>query len=786
MNWEVNLKSTRARRARLSAKFGKSTAIFLAWISILAIVSGSVLLYASQVGYIFIALGLACAMPYFWYHWDLKDIPPIVPAKSLDDILEQDFLASLGKKEPENMSLLWQVATKPWQAAFVLSHLLLYRDSLSSLFSESDNNVRNIWQTADQIRQKAGANSIDAGAVATTMLLSSRATKDYLAKNKLQPDDIYETYDWLSRLSKYIDEKRPYFGGIGRDWAAGFTPMLDRFGENISREVEVGNGHFHTLAHADILDGAVNSLTKQRGLAIVGDTGVGKTSVVYALAERLLKGKDVNLQYYQIFKLNSSQIISAAGDQLESVMLAIFGEAVHAHNIIVFLDEAELFFGEGTGAFDAGQILLPVLENRSLKVVTTWTPDDFQSLKTKNSSLAGQFDVINVSSPDAPTTMRILEDTALTFEARDKVLVSYESIKESCRLADQYLQNQSFPGKAINLLEQALPYAQQKIVSAESVQIAVEKTRGIKVAKASGPETDVLLNLEDKIHGRMINQERAVKVIAAALRRGRAGVSDPKRPIGSFLFLGPTGVGKTELARSLAAVYFGDERQMTRLDMSEYQQTEDIDRLLDPGGEADRSLILKIREQPFAVILLDEIEKAHPNILNLLLQMLDEGQLTDKGGKPASFRNAIIIATSNAGSAEITQRVAHGDKLDNFERPLVDSLIKQGLFKAELINRFDEIVLFRPLSMAELSQVANLMLVSVNKILAKQNVSVKLTQNALAKVVQAGYDPQFGARPMRRVIQKMVEDAVATKILKNEAQPGTTLTLDVADLAERS
>jgi ATP-dependent Clp protease ATP-binding subunit ClpA len=378
--------------------------------------------------------------------------------------------------------------------------------------------------------------------------------------------------------------------------------------------------------------------------------------------------------------------------------------------------------------------------------------------------------------------MKVLEDSALTLEAQNGIVVSYQAVREAYRLSDQYMQDQAYPGKAIGLLGQALPYVEGKLMTAASVQSAVEKTRGVKVAKADAPETDTLLHLEDRIHDRMINQEKAVKVVAAALRRGRAGVADPRRPIGSFLFLGPTGVGKTELARSLAAAYFGDERRMIRLDMTEYQQSEDVERLLSTGGPADKGLIAQIREQPFSVVLLDEVEKSNQAVLNLLLQLLDEGQLTDKAGRPASFRNAIVIATSNAGSAEITQRVAAGDPLDAFQRPLIDKLIAGGQFKAELINRFDEVVLFRPLNQSELAQVAKLMLDGVNKNLAKQNVSVQLTDAALAKLIQAGYDPQFGARPMRRVIQETVENAVASRILEGQAQPGTVVKLDEKDL----
>jgi ATP-dependent Clp protease ATP-binding subunit ClpA len=380
--------------------------------------------------------------------------------------------------------------------------------------------------------------------------------------------------------------------------------------------------------------------------------------------------------------------------------------------------------------------------------------------------------------------MDILEDTAITLEYRSGFMVSYEAIRDAYRLSGQYMQELAYPGKAIDLLEHAAAYAESKIITAGSVAQAIEKIKGVKVSKVQAPEADILLNLEDKIHARMINQTRAVGVVAAALRRTRAGVANEARPVGSFLFLGPTGVGKTELAKSLAAVYFGDESQMIRLDMSEYQQVSDVDRLLSDGGDDTQSLILAIRKQPFSVVLLDEVEKAHPNILNLLLQMLDEGKLTDINGKPASFASAIIIATSNAGSNQIIKEVLGGRNLQEFERPFIDQLIASNQFKAELINRFDEVVLFRPLSQAELKDVAKLMMNGVNKTLAQKNISVSLTEAALNKIVEVGYDPVFGARPMRRTIQKMIEDAIAVRILRGNIAPGQAVILDVNDLAE--
>jgi ATP-dependent Clp protease ATP-binding subunit ClpC len=605
----------------------------------------------------------------------------------------------------------------------------------------------------------------------------------YLESQELKLEDVVEVYVWLERLNKFINQPKPYFGGIGRDWAAGFTPTIDRFASNVSRQLESGGAHFHTLVHADILDPIVHNLSSG-SVALVGEAGAGKSSLVYALAERLLEGRDQQLQYYQIFSLDASAIISEAKDSLESIMLSLFTEAVHAKNVIIFLDDARAFFNQGTGSFDAGQIISPLLQNRSIKIIAAFTPDDYQQLKNTNPELTAHMPTVAVKEPDKPTIIEILEDSALTLEAQNNFVISIQAIKEAYKLSNQYMQDLAQPGKSISLLQQSIPYAAPKLMTAETVQTAVEKTKGVKVSKAEAPEADALLHLEDKIHNRMINQTRAVKVVASALRRSRAGVANTKRPIGSFLFLGPTGVGKTELAKSLAATYFGDEHKMIRLDMSEYQQESDVGRLIKTGGSNTKSLILQIREQPFSVVLLDEVEKAHENILNLLLQMLDEGQLTDEKGHAALFSNAIIIATSNAGSAEITERVGKGDLLESFERLLIEKLIKEGQFRAELINRFDETVLFRPLKKEELAQVASLMLGEVNQTLSNQNISVSLTDAALAKVVEAGYDPEFGARPMRRALQKMVEDAVAKKVLSKQTKPGETITLDVADLSD--
>ncbi len=784
MNPDVNLNGARARKARLAHLFGRGMQAALFCIALLLGGGAGYLLTVgenAQLGYFALSAASLLVTVFLWAEYDLKRNPPLKDPKQLDDLIESSLLASL--KTPITPQSAWDAAFQHPEAQFLANHLLMSQALIRESLSTNEQDMKLVWDQAHRLVDDQILPELHAGTLAAALIATSPAALSYLTSRKIKAEEIVEVLAWVDRQVSYMRQPKPYFGGIGRDWATGFTPTLDHFGQNMSKTVELGGGFAHYSAHGDLLDGIVNSLQRDVGVALVGPDGTGKTTVVYGLAHRLLEGHDPHLQYYQVVSLNASLILSYSGDQLEKIMLNLFGEAIAAGNIILFLDDAELFFTQGTGSFDMSQILMPILKNRNLKIIAAFNPISWQQLQASRQALTNSFTGITVKEPDQNSTFKIIEDTALILERRNKALITYEAIREAYRLSGQFMQEQSYPGKAVQLLEQAMPYSHEGLLVAETVQAAIEKTKGVKVSAAAAPEKEMLLNLEDRIHERMINQKRAVNDVAAALRRGRAGVSNPKRPVGSFLFLGPTGVGKTELARSLAAVYFGDEKQMIRLDMSEYQRPEDVARLLAGGGSNNFSLLLAIRQQPFSVVLLDEIEKAHPNILNLLLQMLDEGQLTDEQGRPASFRSSIIIATSNAGAADIAARVREGGSLEEFERPLLDKLISQGQFKPELVNRFDEVVLFRPLHEEELAQVANVMLREVNKTLGNQQIQVQLTPEALKQIVHQGYDPEFGARPMRRIIQKTVENAVAVKILRGEAQPGSTITLDIGDLA---
>jgi ATP-dependent Clp protease ATP-binding subunit ClpC len=783
---EFNAHTVRAKKARAGASISKLGYRSLYSLTTIGLAGGLLLLFLGMhAGYSFIGLALLAYAYAAWIQHDLLVVR--VAGKDLNDRLHVSALAKLPANGELNPVSVWQTLNTDWQSKFITNHLLITPNFIAELLGPDTAAMPAVWQHAAQLADDTNCEAIEPGHVVGALMVTSPAIVNALSRIKHTPQDVVAIVQWLGQDLEHMRRPKPSFGGIGRDWASGFTPRLTQFGRNISAGIEQTGAHFGSLVDSQGVQSIRGAFRQgSTAIALIGEDGIGKTSHAYALAESVLaENKDRTLEHKQIISLSSSNIVSAAqrpGD-LEYIMTMLLNEASHAGNIIIFMDDAMSFFSTGPGAFNALQILLPVIQSRSVFFIFALTPHEYQQLKSQNASFAGLLTPVVIQELSQPEVMKSLTNAATNFEIRQKVLVAYEALQEAYRLSGRYEQDMAYPGKAVRLLEQSITHSSNGVVTAASVQGAIEQTRGVKVGSAAPVEAAELLSLEDRIHKRMINQSRAVSVVANALRRARAGVSSPNRPIGSFLFLGPTGVGKTELAKSIAATYFNSEASMIRLDMSEYQQPSDVSRLLSGGEAESSSLILRIRQQPFSVVLLDEIEKAHPNVLNLLLQLLDEGQLTDTSGRRASFKDAVLIVTSNAGADTIRARIEAGEELESFEKQFTDELINSGQFRPELLNRFDEIVLFRPLKPDELTQVVRLMLTGINTTLAPQQIAVSLTDAAIAKIVEIGNDPRLGARPMRRALQRAVEDTIAKKILQGQTRPGDTVTLDAPDLA---
>jgi ATP-dependent Clp protease ATP-binding subunit ClpC len=781
-----NHKSPRAVKARLGHAL--SPWALTLEISVVVLILGGLALVGLGVAVGWASIGLAAipAMIVEWYKYELRDVPIIKGGKQIDDLLDGEVLGILADQmTPQQIAML---LSKTNGGLFFSVRFGLSGGFLQQVVSANRDDTKALFQEALHIAEQTGGR-ITAGVLMLAMVRQLPGKDTLLGHLQLNEDDLLRGINWYHHLRDLIDTttKKPTKpGGVGRDWSFGWIPTLSRFGQNISEL-----GVQKTDLRAETLDQVMKVMSSGRGaIALVGLTGVGKTELVYELAGELMSvspNVPEALRYHQVFMLDATRLISLASErgQLEGLVQTILSEAYTAKNIIICLDNAQVFFEEGVGSVDITNMLLPILEAGRLPIILAMDEQKFLQISKRTPALAAAVNRINVRPTDELDTMNVLEAQLPMIEFKRKVTYMYQALREAYKLSSRYVYDIAMPGQALSLLDAAADYAESGLVTAKSVTMAIEKTIGVKTNIVDDEsERDKLLNLEVLIHERMIGQERAVGVVSDALRRARAGIRNQKRPVGTFMFLGPTGVGKTELAKSLAAVYFGGEQNIIRLDMNEYVSPDDVVRLIADGTEDAGSLTAQVMKQPFSVILLDEIEKAHSAVLSTLLQLLDEGILRDTRNREVSFRDAIVIATSNAGADRIQEYLHRGYNLEQFEDTFVDELISSNLFHPEFLNRFDEIVVFAPLSKLELLKVVDLILVDVNKNLSQQKITVTVAQDAKEYLVEAGYDPRLGARPMRRVVQRSVENTVAKLMLSKEVGAGGSIEISLAQVKD--
>jgi len=778
-NMDVKLFNWHSKRAHL-ARYGKALSpwIFMLELSTaLLLVFGIFFLVVSMpIGWAFIGVAAIPAMIVQWYKFELRDVPIDPKVRTIDARIEAELLALITEQPtPRQLALaLMQVNG----GLFFEVRFGVGGGFLKEVSSDDSSQTATMFEEALKIADSVDG-KVSAGVLILAMIRQLSARETLLGHLQLSEEDLLKGIKWYHHLGELIEKsttrsKQP--GGIGRDWSFGWIPRLSHFGVNISQGGTMARGEIRP----DTLRQLISGLNGDGGtIALIGKDGSGKTELVYELASKLIRpSADVprNLWYQQVFMLDASRILAAASERgsLENLVSSLLEEAYAAKNIIICFDNAELFFQDGVGAINLTSLLLPVVEAGRLRMIMTMDEQKFLQISKRTPALANAMNRIVVQPTDEHDTLIVLEDHLPLIEHKRKVTFMYQALKEAYRLSQRYIYDVAMPGQAITLLEQAAEYAEDGgLVSARSVNTAIEQMTGVKTAAADNQdERDKLLNLESLIHERMIGQERAVGVVSDALRRARSGVRNQNRPVGTFLFLGPTGVGKTELAKSLAAVYFGGERNIIRLDMNEFVSPDDVARLISDGADDAGSLTAQVMKQPFSVVLLDEIEKAHSSVLTTLLQLLDEGILRDVRGREVSFRDTVVIATSNAGSDRIQEYIQRGYSLQQFEETFISELISSHIFHPEFLNRFDEMVVFGPLSKPQLLQVVDLILNDVNKNLAEQKITVTVALDAKEYLVESGYDPRLGARPMRRVVQRAVENTVAKLLLSNEVRAG--------------
>src|SRR4030042_873119 len=513
----------------------------------------------------------------------------------------------------------------------------------------------------------------------------------------------------------------------------------------------------------------------RKNLFLVGDPGVGKKTLVKEFARLVRQGRTAgSLAYRRVLDLDLNSALAGLDTegQIKERLIKILNEAARAGNIILVINDFHNFVAPEKNVIE---VLMQYIERAAFQLIAITTYGNLHTQIEKNPSLLKFFEKIELKEQDLYNSLFILQDSLADLEKRSGKIITYPALKEVIKTSDQYIGDIPMPEKAIDLLEETVIYVagntEDVFVLPKHVDLVISQKTEIPIGELQVSEKEKLANLESFIHQRVVNQEAAVKEISSAMRRARLAIAAKNRPMGTFLFLGPTGVAQTETAKALAEAYYGNESRMLRFDMSEYQGVTALERMI--GSSVTQTpgvLTTAARENPFFLLLRDEIEKADLGILNLFLQVLDEGWLTDALGRKVTFRNMIIIATSNAAGEMIRQMVQQNLNPEQFKQKILDFIQQNSIFRPEFLNRFDGIVIFEPLSQENLLKVSALQLEILAKRMAAQDYIFRPNQELTAKIAQLGYHPAFGARAMKRVIQDKVEDLIAKKMLRNEIQ----------------
>ncbi len=594
------------------------------------------------------------------------------------------------------------------------------------------------------------------------------------------------TKDHLFQEYHHLKEQRMHTGPKNQAWTSVPTPHLDRFGHDLTISAAYGNVPLISVRDKEVEEAIrVLSRSTKSSLLIVGEPGVGKTAIVERIALRMLgEGVPVALHDKRLVQLDVAAL-HGSGEGFSAAFEQVLNEAERAGNVILFIPNLQDLATEQSSGVAVAELLLPILERSRMQVIGATTVKEYHEQIEQNASFSKAFGVVEVPEMDEKSAVVVLEEAAMQLEARHHVTISLKAIQAAVSLSAQYIHDRVLPEKAIEVLDESAVMAaaaKRPIVTESDVRTVLSQKTNVPISDVQKGEQDLLLNLETVLKTRVVGQDQAVSAVSQSLRRARAGLSDSNRPIGTFLFVGPTGVGKTELARALSEVYFHGQEAMVRLDMSEFQDERSISRLIGTAN-TDGLLTAPVRTHPFTLLLLDEFEKGSDSVRNLFLQVFDEGRITDGAGHVIDFKTSIIIATSNAGSLEIQESLRAGATYEQVQQTLVSTILPQ-IFRPELLNRFDGVIVFKPLSTGEITAIAKLQIQQVIEQTYKTSgVKLQVTDGVIEQLAAAGFDPTLGGRPLRRVIQDKLEAPLANKILAGQARRGQTVTIDVGDLS---
>ncbi len=680
--------------------------------------------------------------------------------------------------------------------------LILYRSGISreDIRIFLDTRTARVSTTNFIVNSVDGEYGITMADIAVTLLKTDAEFAKFLFARGVTEEIFLGASRWVVETGRIIKKSERFWSrdnlgrvqGIGKDWAYGEAYILDKYSKRIfdkSTSTAVVSSNYLS-AETDSLE-KILARSQEANAILVGETEGGPREVVLSLAKRIEEGKVLpSLEHKRLVMLDTGKIlaINATKATFEIELLKLMNEAVRAGNIILVLDD---FPGFIASANSVGSNILslidPYISSAKIQLVALSDSSRFHAVLEPNPMLMARFGKVSINVSGLDSTMRVLELEAIQFERKYHLLFTYPALRTVAEGADRYIPNGVMPDKAISLLVELVPamkVAKKKVVVKTDVLAYIETKTGIPTGEVGKVEKEKLMNLESLIKARVIGQDEAVSAISGALRRARSGVSDPDKPMGSFLFLGPTGVGKTETTKVLAEIFFGSAQNIIRLDMSEYKSSDALDKLI--GSFTSKSpgiLSTKLREHPYGVLLLDEFEKADKNILDLFLQVLDEGFFSDMSGSRVNARNLIIIATSNAGADHVFKYVEAGIDPNSKKTEIIDDIVKEGIFRPELLNRFDGLIFFHPVDNPRLRDISKLELEKFKKQLKGRGVDLVINDALVDHIMKFGSDPKFGARPIERAIKDTVEQIIANKLISGAIKQGDTVEFSAEELA---
>jgi ATP-dependent Clp protease ATP-binding subunit ClpC len=652
--------------------------------------------------------------------------------------------------------------------------------------------IKQLASQAFMLAKKRNAKHIEAGDFFIAYFSLSPTLGQMLIKNQITEQDLIEALKYMDQTNEiwrkvFIwdeDFHTRHLKGVNRGWLGAPTPSLDMISIDLTSQASKQN--FEDFIGRSNVTSQVLSILSQdvdRNALLVGEAGVGKTTLVQTLAKMIVSGDaPAVLATKRLIKLDISRLLSGISNEGEMarILKNAFSEVESIGDIIIFIDEIhELGIGDAQANFNIFSLLTPYLESNSFQFIASTEPGNYARILEKESSLIRLFHKVIVPEASESETLEIMKLRAIETQINQGINTTFPALSFIVHKAKQFIHDRKLPDSALYLFNECKTDTTAKIITIDTVKRVLSRKINMPLVELDSSHKEILLNLENLIHQKMISQKQAVQAVANTLRRAATSLREENRPIGSFLFVGPTGVGKTELAKILSDVYFKQNNAFVRFDMSEYQTSESVNRLI---GTSDNpgELTEVIKNKPYCLLLLDEFEKSSPQILTLFLQVLEDGRLTGFDGQSVDFTNTIIIATSNAASVLIAQELDQNKPLELIENDVRQELIKT--MKPELINRFDSIVVFKPLSQFDIEEIVQIKLQSLKQKMLEQGYVIDFSKELIAELARRGYDPVLGARPLRRVIQDTLESNLSKLILTNKLEKGSLSQIDLSVL----